>query len=51
MAEFFDAANEDFYTHAEGSFVKVEAGMMVGVGESFGGVGGTEEEVAAGNFL
>ena len=51
VAKFFDAANEDFYAHAEGGFIKVEAGVMVGIGESFGGVSGTEEKVAAGNGL
>ena len=51
MAEFFDTADEDFYAHAESGFIKVEARMMVGIGESFGGVGGTKEKVATGNFL
>ena len=50
-AEFFHTANKHLYPHAKGRFVKVEPGMMMGIGQVFVRIGGTEEKVASGDGL
>jgi hypothetical protein len=49
--KLLDATDKEFDAHTQGSLVKVEAGVVVGVGEALAEVGGAEEEVAAGDLL
>jgi len=50
-AELLDAAHKHFYASTESGFVKIEAGMVMGIGEILGRISGAEEEITARDFL